>query len=315
MNKITKLIAVGLLLIGCTDYSSQVDADYEEWRETQLELAMDSITATIKPDTVTVNHIDTVKTMVTKVDTVKKVVLDTVIVNKVKYDTVTLNKTITKVDTLVKPDTVITVDTAVVIERIRDTIVTHTVDTIHVSHIDTLLLYSPNISTHTNTAIDTTLPRDTTIVLTLDTNGVKLARIFSGKIYKGVFYDTTLYQYAGTFSGSVITGSVPKYQYVYRTQCGAMSPPDYNGIAYLSMIEPTCSGCSVRVTNRYWISGWHEFNEKDMAILGDNRKYVIPKDSTIFLSQIDQTLTNVGNWYGASVSKGAKWYMCAYDLN
>ena len=321
MNKITMFITVGLLLIGCTDYSSQVDAEYEEWREKQLAIAVDSIAATMTPDTVTIKKVDTLKTTVrdTVIMNKTKVQTDTVVVNKTKYDTVTVKDTVMKVDTLVKRDTVVKTktvyDTVVVNDSIRDTIVTTVIDTIHVSHADTLLLYSPNLLTNTTAAIDTTVPRDTTIVLTLDTNGVKLARIFNGKIYKGVFYDTTLYRYPGTFRGDVITGSNPKYQYVYRTQCGALSPPDYDGIAYLYRIDPNCSNCSIEVQNRYWIRGWHEFNEKDMSILGDNRKYVIPKDSTIFLSRIDQNLNNVGNWYGASVGKGTKWYMCAYDLN
>ena len=326
MNKITKLIAVGLLLIGCTDYSSQVDAEYEEWREKQLAIAVDSIAATMTPDTVTLNKVDTLKTTVR--DTVilnkTKVQTDTVVVNKTKYDTVTVKDTVMKVETLIKRDTVIKTTT------VHDTVVVNTLntDTVTVKEtvtkVDTLI--KRDTVTKVNTIHDTIveihkisdnqeLLRDTSITVSMEYNGSMLSRTFYGKVANGIFYDTTLYEY-GKICG--YTCNANGYCYIntstsntisvypkksFRCNSGAYYAIGAIGDDKGSMISKCGLAMNIKeafVDGQYvtYFPGWRMVSEKDVSRLGHEIETLIPADSSIFLSVSYASHPNTQYCYG-----------------
>lgn len=314
MKYIAILVLTGLALIGCSDYSSQVDADYEEWRETQLELAMDSITATIKPDTVTIRHIDTVKTTVTKVDTVKKTIRDTLVVNKTKYDTITVNNTVVKVDTVVKSDTLVKTNT------IHDTVIINQTDTLVTN--DTLIIKDTVIEVH-KIANNQEILRDTAISLSIEQDGATITRIFHGKVANGVFYDTTLYEYGFTCglwcrdngtcwvntSGSFPTNATRAFSdAIFPSGSTNCSVGTYYYLGH-QLVDRSGYGrgtdtvmvnkCGLlKSINQPYVTskdttrfpGWRTVSEKDIKWLGNEIEVLIPQDSAIFLSESVKTL-------------------------
>ena len=324
MFKITKYIAVGLLLIGCTDYSSQVDADYEEWREKQLAIAVDSIAANMTLDTVTLKKVDTLKTTVR--DTIilnkTKVQTDTVVVNKTKHDTVIVKDTVTKVDTLFRKDTVIHVQT----NTVHDTVKVRVVDTI---------MSLPVSNIHKVLDIDADnpdLPHDTLITLSIVINNMEMRRTFSGRVYKNIFYDTTLYAYSDDIYRLYNTkkediSSSQYNEYVMSPQCGLVTPLSHGVWNYTHTAYSANSIIARRGVQKYYFNGWRMLDDTDISHLTNVYQYIIPNGITV-LAESPKKMTQLFNGLSSdsyplqvcddqgnlSGEIMPKYYMCAYDL-
>ena len=246
---------------------------------------------------------------------------------KTLYDTLSTTIIDTVVNTLV--DTVVT--------RVVDTVINTLVDTIYSRVIDTVFQALENVG------VDTELPRDTTITITENFDGIEISRIYHGKVYNGVFYDTTLYRYAETNYDKRVAPTVAWTYYAvgdtknigeaysseytaysFVSQCGAITKPS-DGVWQLTY--------NSRSTTRYEyqrFNGWRMFNDSDAYALRNHLDKLIPSDTVVYLSDvkrytgasIDKTGLNNGQ-YVANVAtatgvKTAIWpmvYMCAYDLN
>lgn len=274
-------------------------------------------------DTVFHETTDTIYKMT--VDTLYKTHIDTLY--KTLYDTLTTTIIDTVINTLV--DTVV--------QRVIDTVINTMVDTVYTRVVDTVV-------TSLNTAgVNIETLRDTSITLTDTIDGLELSRTFYGKVYKNVFYDTTMYQYSVSSYDSRVANTVAftyhavgdrKYTYnqqahdtryetyTFVSQCGAMHKPT-DGVWNYSK-----SSQSPNNTFRVF-RGWRMFDESDAYQLRNHLDIIIPSTVAVYLSDvyrftgdgIDKSGLNnaqyIANVVTSTGTKTVLWpetYMCAYDL-
>ena len=278
-------------------------------------------------DTLYNEIVDTVYNRVT--DTLYKEMIDTVY-NKV-VDTL-YNELIDTIYTRVV-DTVVNTLVDTIVTRVIDTVINTMVDTIYTRVIDTVF------ATLNDIGIDTELPRDTTIVLNAEVDGSIITKQYTGFVYKNVFYESKLYQYADTSRNSTtyyplttVWEMCDTYsnnlcdRYTLVNQCGGILPPS-DGLYHLTY--------SSSVSKTYYstyqtIPGWRMFDDADAYALKNMLDLVIQPGAKVFLSKISSESTdpygryfndgfkhwqaNVATSTGVTVADKPMNYMCAYDL-
>ena len=287
---------------------------------------------------------DSVITYIYVTDTLYNEIVDTVY-NRV---TDTLYKEL--VDTIYTRvvDTVVNTLVDTIVSRVIDTVITTMVDTIYTRVIDTVF------STLEVIGVDTELPRDTSITISTELNGATVSKTFYGIVYKGVFFDTTVYQYADTshvwvndektfdvygYLGKAVPGngympigshyrqrnqeaSSLELAYDVPQQCGSLTAPNM-GLIH----EYVASKSDQKYQTPF--AGWRMLNDSDAYKIQSVASYIIPDGATVFTSLISSSKHEYGNGrlyyydtYIANVitSTGVKTankplhYMCAYDI-
>lgn len=283
------------LMIGCGDDVTNINGYTDE----QVQAKIDSTLANMESETVTIN--DTIYQMT--VDTVYKMVIDTV--KEQMYDT--LYKQV--VDTVTNE----LVDT--IYQRVIDTVYNELIDTIYQRVIDTVFK-----------EIAVELPRDTTITLYDTTDGTIISKMYIGKVYKNVFYESKIYDY-GAFPSSGSYYVTVGYTFYTGTtiyiadMCGQLAKPTWKGIGWADFSNS--SNTSLKL-NSYNMKGWRWFNAADANTLRDYLDLIIPENEYILLNVVSSRKTDYISYFEANVAtsqtpqlyiKGKEVkYMCAYDL-
>lgn len=220
-------------------------------------------------------------------------------------------------------DTLITTLVDTITTRVVDTIMTTLVDTIYTRVIDTVF------STLEEIGVDTELPRDTSITMSAELNGATVSKTFYGIVYKGVFFDTTLYPYADVnhvwvkgkkgeiygYIGEVMNGSVYmpvgethhqtdncsgcdyiKLAYEVPSQCGSLTPPN-KGIIHEYVMDRTPLD-----NYKTPFTGWRMLNDKDAYNIQSIASNIIPDGVTVFTSLISKSTETFEYHYGSAVT-------------
>lgn len=260
-----------------------------------------------------IHYSESIKDTVIVKDTVEKKIVDTIVdtLKQIKIDTVFKHK----VDTLkqIKVDTIksVKIDTVkiVKVDTIRQTII----DTVYKKITDTV--YTNTIS-YSNKSFEEE-PRDTTITLSEEINGILYTKSYKGIVYKNVFYDTTKYVYnkQDIEANQKVAEDIITSTYHYADKCGVITKPTYNDFAWSS------------TDTILKFSNWRKFNAADANKLRDFLEKIID-ESIIYLNAINNSVkiyefeANVANKYTPSIVTKV-WinktfielsYMCAYEL-
>lgn len=299
MKKLLAILITSICLIGCGDDVTNINGYTEEEVQAIIDSSLSNREVMVMTDTVYQKTVDTISNMV--IDTVTHELVDTIYQRVV--DTV-YNELI---DTIYNE----LIDT--VYNRVIDTVYKELVDTVYSRVIDTVY------KTLESAGISTEVLRDTTIMLFDTTDNQITAKIYKGVVYKGVFYDTTKYQYNVSpeeqYNITIQDGkwSFTYDSYVYlSSQCGILTKPTWYNIGW------TTSEAFNAVKH---LPGWRMFNSKDANKLSEFLDKIIDSDE-VYLSTITSSRTlynfsaNVATKDSpSSVSKGKLLkYMCAYDL-
>lgn len=275
-----------------------------------------------------IHYSESTKDTVIVKDTVEKKIVDTIIdtLKQIKIDTVIKHKVDTlkqiKVDTLIKHkvDTLKQIKIDTVRQTIVDTIYEKVVDTVYTKVTDTLYKSFEEE------------PRDTTITLSEEINGVLYTKSYEGIVYKNVFYDTTKYVYNIQTDRDaqmraydhIGTTGIPNNntKYHFADKCGVITKPAYRDFAWNE------TDTILRFSN------WRKFNAGDANKLRDFSEKII-NESIIYLDVIYddgylwENEFNVANKYTPNtvtknmiVHSGYQTerifvtlsYMCAYEL-
>lgn len=299
MKKLLAILITSICLIGCGDDVTNINGYTEEEVQAMIDSSQSDREVVIMTDTVYQKTVDTISNMV--IDTVTNVLVDTIyqrLVDTVYNDLI---------DTIYNE----LIDT--VYNKVIDTVYKELVDTVYSRVIDTVY------KTLENAGISIEVPRDTTIMLFDTTDNQITAKIYKGVVYKGVFYDTTKYQYNVspeeqyniTIQDEKLSFTGDRSVYL-SSQCGILTNPTWYNIGW------TTSESFNAVKH---LPGWRMFNSKDANKLSEFLDKILNSDE-VYLSTITSSKTlynfsaNVAtNDSPSSVSKGKLLkYMCAYDL-
>ena len=314
----TLAFLLSLMVFGCGD-TTNINGYSEEDVAKMLSENKDTVYQ--------VTQGDSVLTYIYVTDTLYNEIVDTV------YNRVTDTLYRELVDTVYNKvvDTVMTTLVDTIVTRVIDTVITTMVDTIYTRVIDTVF------TTLNTIGVDTELPRDTTITLSEDFNGSTITKTFSGIVFKGVFYETKLYQYADTSRSKGTYYPLTTSQeicdmysnnlcdiYTIVSQCGGVLPPS-DGIYHLTYSR---SQTKTYITQYQTFTGWRLFDDSDAYKLRNMLDQVIEPNAQVFLSKISATPfgslfnegfkewnANVATTNGITVANKPMHYMCAYDLN
>lgn len=316
MKKLISILITCLVMIGCGDDVTNINGYTDEEVRTIIDSTLDAQDVKLMSDTVYQQTVDTIYNMV--IDTVTHELVDTI------YQRVVDTVTNELVDTIYS--------------RVVDTVYKELVDTIYHRVVDTVFT-----ELH-NAGIDVERPRDTTITVYDTTDGAIISKIYTGVVYKRVFYEANAYQYLYTdkrdegksYSAKIEYFHVPNTQFTvldysyetncrgdacgiqgtvyYPDQCGIISKPDYNDAAYRSKE-------SIKK-----IGKWRMFDGSDAVNMAQYLNMLVPDTTLIYLSTIEYD-TNVNGDFTANVakykissmvstnkSKTQLKYICAYDL-
>lgn len=263
-------------------------------------------------DTLYNEIVDTVYNRVT--DTLYKEMIDTVY-NKV-VDTL-YNELIDTIYTRVV-DTVVNTLVDTIVTRVIDTVINTMVDTVYTRVIDTVF------ATLNDIGIDTELPRDTSITLTAIVDGNEIKKQYFGVVYKHVFYDTTIYQYADTnhvwvhdkrgditgYLGAASNAYIPVgthytqsdncsgcnyilLAYDIPSQCGGLGSPN-SGVFHEYVYRGSVGGASMTQKYQTVFTGWHMLNDDDAYSIQNVADLIIPPGATVFTSVISTKTSSVG---------------------
>lgn len=305
MKKLITLLVAGIAFIACGD-TTTINGYTDEQVEKLLAANKDTVYQVTDGDSV-MTYIYVTDTLYNEiVDTVYKMSVDTLY--QTLYDTLSTTIIDTVINTLV--DTVVT--------RVIDTVINTMVDTVYTRVIDTVF------KTLENVGVDTELPRDTSITVTGVLDGYNISRTYNGVVYKGVFYDTTLYQFndsnSTTIVGSKLKSTKTDMYRVMVDQCGAIVPP--NDGLFIETYEGNTS------TYKYF-DGWRHMNNTDLAKLDTHISYIVPEtkkvvtnvitnnldgwDNNIFMADVaTHTGKEIVNY--VSLIRATLYYVCAYEL-
>lgn len=273
-----------------------------------------------------IHYSESIKDTVIIKDTVERKIVDTIIdtLKQIKVDTVIKHKVDTlkqiKVDTIksVKLDTVTQIKIDTIRQTILDTIYEKITDTVYSKVIDTLYKSFEEE------------PRDTTITLSEEIDGVLYTKSYEGIVYKNVFYDTTKYKFNEQITvGGYRNGWVNIYQREGTRhedidaidKCGILSEPTAGTIAW--------TGDTFTKIKRF--NNWRVFGPKDALIIRDYLEKFIVDNKKIFLTWVDcdtdKCKTTPGQYANEAaiatkesnslIAKGydvQMHYMCAYEL-
>ena len=311
MKKYLSIIMVfaAFALCGCGDKTT-INGYSEEDVAKLLAEAKDTVYQVTDGDSV-ITYIYVTDTLYNEiVDTVYNRVTDTLY--KELVDTIYTRVVDTVVNTLV--DTIVS--------RVIDTVITTMVDTIYTRVIDTVF------STLEVIGVDTELPRDTSITMSAELNGATVSKTFYGIVYKGVFFDTTMYQYAdvnhvwvndrkGDITGYIGEGvkgkaympvgekhhqsdncsgcDYIKLAYEVPSQCGSLTPPNKGIIHEYVMNRTPLDNYKTPFT------GWRMLNDKDAYNIQSIASHIIPDGATVFTSLISKSTKDAEYNYGRVV--------------
>ena len=306
MKKLLITLLFALLLTACGDKTT-INGYTDEQVEKLLEANKDTVYQVTDGDSV-LTYIYVTDTLYNEiVDTVYQMSVDTLY--RTLYDTLSTTIIDTVVNTLV--DTVVT--------RVIDTVINTMVDTVYTRVIDTVFKTLEDIG------VDTEFPRDTSITVTGILDGYTVSRTYNGVVFKGVFYDTTLYQYNDS-------NSVVHVGYSWRInsdlnrkmvdQCGAIVPPSVSGLYVDTYYNQTLKF--------NYFDGWRHMDNNDLTVLDNRISYIVPEGKEVVTRVITNNLegysdnifmadvaTNTGKELVNFVSRFRRtlYYVCAYDLN
>ena len=319
MKKVIAALTMTMLMVGCGD-ETNVYGYSDEDVQNMFAVFKDSIVHDIT-DSLVVSSKDTIykvsKDTIYKIekDTVYKTSKDTVY--KISKDTLRLTRTDT-VYSVMKKDSIVYVNTTdTVFNVIKDSALIRIVDSVY----------------HQRESIVNEIPRDTSITL-YDTSkqesGITIStKTWNGKVYKGVFYDTSAYvaKYQGFPSYAMLrndrNNSSVSYFYCLH-QCGAMTKPEGTGL------YSSCWNDREKMGKRY--DGWRVFSFADVLSLGKKIESIVGTNTIYFYSEPDfiefgagertiyHNISSTGeitySIYSVkeSIYSDVK-YLCAYDLS
>lgn len=305
MKKLLAILITSICLISCGDDVTNINGYTDEEVQAMIDSSLSDREVVVMTDTVYQKTVDTISNRV--IDTVTHELVDTIyqrVVDTVYNDLV---------------DTIYSKVIDTVYNELIDTIYNKVIDTVYKELVDTV--YSKVIDTVYKTlesaGISTEVPRDTTITLFDTTDNQITAKIYKGVVYKGVFYDTTKYQYNVSpkeqYNITIEKGWESTDLRVYTSsQCGILTKPTWYNIGWST---------SEAFNAVKHLPGWRMFNGKDANKLSEFLDKIIDSDE-IYLSTITSSV-NLYNFSAnvatkdsqSSVSKGKLLkYMCAYDL-
>ena len=191
-------------------------------------------------------------------------------------------------------------------------------DTVRNVFDDTVLIRVIDSIYHHVESVSDEIPRDTTITLSDTTESgtgfTVISRTWHGKVFQGVFYDTTVYEAA--YEGFPQKGgsNSSSLEYYCWHQCGNKVAPD--------RVSP--KGCwNSRDDMLQRFDGWRVFNFADILSLNSNLETIVGQDSIYFRA----TRENIGEYnryeyvYHRILSNGEivtssnrTRYLCAYNL-
>ena len=307
MKKLLAILITSICLIGCGDDVTNINGYTDDEVQAMIDSSLSDREVVMMTDTVYHKTVDTIYNMV--IDTVTHELVDTIYQRVV--DTVYNDLVDTIYNELI--DTIYNELIDTVYNKVIDTVYKELVDTVYSRVIDTVY------KTLESAGISTEVPRDTSIMLFDTTDNQITAKIYKGIVYKGVFYDTTKYQYNVSPEEQYnITIQDEKWSFtidrsVYlSSQCGILTKPTWYNIGWTS---------SESFNTVKHLPGWRMFNSKDANKLSEFLDKIIDSDE-VYLS----TITSAERLYNfsanvatkdspSSVSKGKLLkYMCAYDL-
>lgn len=305
MKHLIFAILLALTITACGDKTT-INGYTDEQVEKLLEANKDTVYQVTDGDSV-ITYIYVTDTLYNEiVDTVYQMSVDTLY--RTLYDTLSTTIIDTVVNTLV--DTVIT--------RVIDTVINTMVDTVYTLVIDTVFKTLEDIG------VDTEFPRDTSITVTGILDGYTVSRTYNGVVFKGVFYDTTLYQYNDS-------NSVVRVGYSWRVntdmnrkmvdQCGAIVPPSESGLYVDTYYN--------QPLKFNYFDGWRHMDNNDLTGLDNRISYIVPEGKMAVTRVITNNLegysdkifmadvaTHTGKELVNYVSyfRRTLYYVCAYDL-
>lgn len=297
MKKIVIALAMTVFMIGCGDETT-IKGYTDEDVQNIFSIFKDSVVQEITDSVIQASK-----------DTVCKVSKDTIV--KASIDTIYKNSKDTIY--LADKDTIYSVTT-------KDSVVyIYKTDTIYNAVNDTSLIQIIDSIYHNlETSIDE-IPRDTSITLydTTETDAgyTIVSKKWKGKVYKGVFYDTTAYtafhkdDYA--FPDAIYSSTLSSDSYYCWHQCGAIVDPDF-------WEYPGCWKTISSLKRRY--DGWRIFNFSDVLALQSNIVSIIGENSVYFARAKYYSGTHYSFYYnhinasGEIIPLDNATYLCVYDL-
>lgn len=311
------LVAMCFALCACGDDVTNINGYTDEQVQAKIDSTLDAQEVVLMTDTVYQQTVDTIYNMV--IDTVTHELVDTI------YQRVVDTVTHELVDTIYQRviDTVMTELVDTIYNRVVDTVYKELVDTIYTKVVDTVFTELSRVG------IDVTKPRDTSIIV-YDTsaNNMITMRLYKGIVFKGVFYDTTNYEFqykkGGNYAGynyiNIVenNGQNLSVALIHNISSGASSLFEKNlwvSDACGVINEPVETPITYDTPNPKRFKGFHIANEVDLSSLGSFIGDYIGEINKIYAG-MDGSVYHYTNKSGVILSGSNRptHYLCAYDL-